>query len=93
MPHREIMDGVLIIMGGAFLLTPGFITDIFGLVLLLPPTRAVVRRVAGARAAQPGDAARAWRAWSSAPGPRPARPPTSADRGRPRIRTRELPPG
>ena len=43
-PHREVLDGVLIIIGGAFLLTPGFITDVFGLVLLIPPTRAVVRR-------------------------------------------------
>jgi UPF0716 protein FxsA len=43
-PHREVLDGVLIIMGGAFLLTPGFITDVFGLILLLPPTRAFVRR-------------------------------------------------
>jgi UPF0716 protein FxsA len=44
MPHREILDGVLIILGGAFLLTPGFITDVFGLLLLLPPTRAMIRR-------------------------------------------------
>jgi UPF0716 protein FxsA len=44
MPHNEILDGVMIIFGGALLLTPGFITDVFGLVLLLPPTRAVVRR-------------------------------------------------
>jgi UPF0716 protein FxsA len=43
-PHREVLDGVLIIVGGAFLLTPGFITDIVGLLLLVPPTRAVVRR-------------------------------------------------
>ena len=43
-PHREVLDGVLIIMGGAFLLTPGFISDILGVLLLLPPTRAVVRR-------------------------------------------------
>src|SRR5437764_8400517 len=45
MPHREVLDGVLIIFGGAFLITPGFLTDIIGLFLLLPPTRAVVRRV------------------------------------------------
>ena len=45
MPHREVVDGVLVIFGGAFLITPGFITDIVGLLLLLPPTRAVVRRV------------------------------------------------
>jgi UPF0716 protein FxsA len=43
-PHREVLDGVLIVIGGAFLLTPGFITDIFGLLLLVPPSRAVVRR-------------------------------------------------
>jgi UPF0716 protein FxsA len=45
MPHREVLDGVLVIFGGAFLITPGFITDIVGLLLLLPPTRAVVRRL------------------------------------------------
>ncbi len=44
-PAREVLDGVLVIFGGALLLTPGFLTDIFGLVLLLPPGRAVVRRV------------------------------------------------
>ena len=44
-PAREVADGVLVIFGGALLLTPGFITDIFGLLFLLPPTRAVVRRV------------------------------------------------
>jgi UPF0716 protein FxsA len=45
MPHREVLDGVLIVFGGAFLITPGFITDIFGLVLLIPPTRSIVRRI------------------------------------------------
>jgi UPF0716 protein FxsA len=45
-PHKEVIDGVLVIMGGALLLTPGFITDIFGLILLIPPTRAVVRAFA-----------------------------------------------
>ena len=44
-PHREVIDGVLVIFGGAFLITPGFLTDIVGLALLLPPTRAIVRRV------------------------------------------------
>jgi UPF0716 protein FxsA len=43
MPHREVLDGVLIIFGGALLLTPGFITDVAGLLLLIPPTRAMVR--------------------------------------------------
>jgi UPF0716 protein FxsA len=42
-PAREVLDGVLVIFGGALLLTPGFLSDILGLLLLLPPTRAVVR--------------------------------------------------
>jgi UPF0716 protein FxsA len=44
-PAREVADGVLIIFGGALLLTPGFISDIFGLLFLLPPTRALIRRL------------------------------------------------
>jgi UPF0716 protein FxsA len=44
-PAREVLDGVLVIFGGALLLTPGFLTDILGVVLLLPPSRAIVRRV------------------------------------------------
>jgi UPF0716 protein FxsA len=43
-PHSEVIDGVLVIFGGAFLITPGFITDIIGLLLLVPPTRRVFRR-------------------------------------------------
>src|ERR671914_2773609 len=45
MPHREVIDGVMIVFGGAFLITPGFITDVVGLLLLLPPTRPLVRRL------------------------------------------------
>lgn len=44
-PGREVADGVMITLGGALLLTPGFITDAVGLLLLLPPTRAVARRL------------------------------------------------
>ena len=44
-PGKEVADGVLIVIGGTLLLTPGFLTDIFGLFLLLPPTRAIARRV------------------------------------------------
>jgi UPF0716 protein FxsA len=43
-PARETVDGALVIVGGALMLAPGFITDAFGVLLLLPPTRAVVRR-------------------------------------------------
>jgi UPF0716 protein FxsA len=44
-PAREVADGVLIIFGCALLLTPGFISDIFGVLFLLPPTRALIRRL------------------------------------------------
>jgi UPF0716 protein FxsA len=43
-PHREVIDGVLVIFGGAFLITPGFLSDIVGALLLVPPTRSLVRR-------------------------------------------------
>lgn len=61
-PAREVLDGVLVIFGGALLLTPGFVTDIFGIVFLLPPTRAVVRRLLVRRFAlrMVGGAAAAW---------------------------------
>jgi UPF0716 protein FxsA len=49
MPHREVIDGVLVIFGGAFLITPGFITDIVGVLLLLPPTRSVIRSAVARR--------------------------------------------
>lgn len=44
-PAREVADGVMVAVGGTLLLTPGFITDIFGLLLLIPPTRAIIRRL------------------------------------------------
>jgi UPF0716 protein FxsA len=48
-PHREVIDGVLVVFGGAFLITPGFLSDIVGIILLLPPTRVVVRRIVARR--------------------------------------------
>jgi UPF0716 protein FxsA len=50
-PTREVIDGVLVIFGGALLLTPGFITDIFGLLFLFPPTRVLLRSLIVRRAA------------------------------------------
>jgi UPF0716 protein FxsA len=46
MPTDEISDGAMIMFGGALLLTPGFITDVLGLLLLFPPSRAAVKRAA-----------------------------------------------
>lgn len=45
MPTKEVTDGALIMLGGALLLTPGFLTDIVGLALVFPPTRAMVKGV------------------------------------------------
>lgn len=44
MPAEEMIDGLLILVGGIVLLTPGFITDIFGFVLLVPWTRYLLKR-------------------------------------------------
>ncbi len=42
-PTRELQDGALILLAGALLLTPGFLGDVVGILLLLPPTRAIAR--------------------------------------------------
>ncbi|HWA54357.1 MAG TPA: FxsA family protein [Solirubrobacterales bacterium] len=44
-PGKEVADGLLIAIGGTLLLTPGFVTDILGAIFLIPPTRAIVRRL------------------------------------------------
>ena len=43
-PAKEVADGALVVLGGAFLLTPGFLTDVIGVLCLFPPTRALLRR-------------------------------------------------
>ncbi len=42
-PGKELADGALIVLAGALLLTPGFLSDLLGLALLLPPVRAAIR--------------------------------------------------
>jgi UPF0716 protein FxsA len=42
-PGREVVDGALVLIGGALIMIPGFIGDAIGLVCLLPPTRALLR--------------------------------------------------
>lgn len=44
-PAKEVYDGAAIIFGGALLLSPGFITDVLGVLLLAPPSRALLRRI------------------------------------------------
>ncbi|RWZ59794.1 membrane protein FxsA [Halobacillus fulvus] len=45
MPQDAILDGACILVGGAVLLTPGFITDAIGFTLLLPQTRTPIKRL------------------------------------------------
>jgi UPF0716 protein FxsA len=48
MPADALVDGLLVFLAGAFLITPGMITDLAGFALLIPPLRAVVKRYAKA---------------------------------------------
>lgn len=49
-PTREIVHGVCILASGVFLLAPGFVSDLIGILLLLPPTRAFLARFVMRRA-------------------------------------------
>jgi len=48
MPTRELADAALIVFGGTLMITPGFVTDIVGLLAILPFTRPIARRMLGA---------------------------------------------
>ena len=45
MPSKELADGGLILIGGTLMLSPGFVLDVLGLLLILPPTRPLFRGV------------------------------------------------
>jgi UPF0716 protein FxsA len=83
LPHKEVFDGVLVIIGGTLLLTPGFLTDILGLILLIPPTRALVRAMSARwvrrRMAMGGGAT----IFTFGAGPRPRRRPATGGPRRP----------
>lgn len=50
LPARQLVEGLLLVFGGALLLTPGFVTDAFGFACLLPPTRRWLAERLSARA-------------------------------------------
>ncbi|MEO7197441.1 MAG: FxsA family protein [Solirubrobacterales bacterium] len=87
-PTKEVYDGVAIVFGGALLLTPGFISDILGISLLLPPTRALLRRALLRTAKTVGPARGAFFVFDRigggrpgpGPGPVPPRPPRPGPR-------------
>jgi UPF0716 protein FxsA len=65
-PTKQLTDGAMILFGGALLLTPGFLTDAVGLLLLLPPTRAVLKgSVRAVLARWAGRRARRYRRYAS----------------------------
>ena len=51
-PTTELVDGVLIVLAGALLVSPGFVTDLAGILLLLPPVRLALRGYARRRLAR-----------------------------------------
>ena len=52
MPGVELIDGFLVLLAGVLLIAPGFLSDVLGILLLLPPVRATVRRLLRRRFAQ-----------------------------------------
>ncbi len=52
MPARELFDGLCLLVAGALLLTPGFVTDAAGALLFVPPLRDILRRAIGRRLAE-----------------------------------------
>ena len=68
MPAKELADGALILVGGTLMLTPGFVTDAFGILLILPMTRPLFRRLLT------GVVTRRLVVLGTHPGPRPSGP-------------------
>lgn len=60
MPARELADGILVVMGGTLMISPGFVTDVFGILAILPLTRplgrALLARIIARRLPVPGSA-------------------------------------
>ncbi len=48
LPGRQLGDAALILIGGTLLLTPGFVTDVFGFFFVLPFTRPIARKILAA---------------------------------------------
>lgn len=75
-PAREVLDGALVMVGGALQLAPGFVTDAAGLLMVVPPTRAVIRRSLVRRLTR--NTAMRMGAWAAGRRP-PGRPPGPPD--------------
>lgn len=75
LPHEEVMDGLLILIAGAVLLTPGFLTDAIGFSLLVPSVRDLVKAVA--KGYLSGKVSAVGDVMDAGPGPRPDRTPSN----------------
>ncbi len=88
MPTGELVEGGLVLFGGALLLTPGFLTDVWGMCCLVPPTRklmaVVVKRWLGRRLLRTGPGSAevgGFRMWTGGVQPGPAARQKSIDLG------------
>jgi UPF0716 protein FxsA len=80
LPAAEVFDGALILVAGVLLVIPGFVTDALGLLLLVPPIRAVARRFMSRRVLREVEMVRS-KQWTRAdPAPRQYVPPESPRR-------------
>ena len=71
MPATELADGALILIGGTLMLAPGFLTDLAGVLLILPLTRPFFRRLLAAAVSRRllAGASGPWNARRPEPGP------------------------
>src|SRR5690606_22265834 len=82
LPGKELTDGLIILVAGVLLLTPGVLTDAAGLLGLLPPSRAWIRRRLEARVQRglTGSRVRTFSVGSPFGAPPPAAPPPAPPR-------------
>jgi len=71
MPVQELFDGVCLVIAGALLLTPGFVTDAIGFALFVPPFRRWLAGEIGKRVMARAEVHYTHQTYSTGPGPRP----------------------
>jgi UPF0716 protein FxsA len=91
MPADEVTDAILVVMGGFLLVLPGFLSDVAGLLLVVPLTRPAARRLLQALVAQQALRVRAGAA--AGPGGRPEPRPGRGEVIEGEIVAEEPPPG
>ena len=79
LPAAEVFDGGLILVAGVLMVIPGFVTDALGLLLLIPPIRAVARRLVSRRVLREVEMVRS-KQWTRSERPSPQYVPPEAPR-------------